>query len=131
MAHMGRALRALYVLLPRCNPVCSPPRFPLPNARVYCAECFAPDDGAFSNIVLRNVTVNNPRVSAGVILANETLPMENVTFEDVKVINPGSKPWGDDYYLCENVVNGVATGDTWPVPPCFKDETHAALRTKQ
>lgn len=27
------------------------------------------------------------------------------------------------YFTCEGVVDGVATGDTWPVPSCFTDET--------
>lgn len=27
------------------------------------------------------------------------------------------------YFVCEGVVNGVATGDTYPVPSCFTDET--------
>lgn len=28
-----------------------------------------------------------------------------------------------NYFSCEGVVNGVATGNTWPVPSCFADET--------
>lgn len=28
-----------------------------------------------------------------------------------------------NYFVCEGVVNGVATGNTWPVPSCFTDET--------
>eukprot|EP01083_Nonionella_stella_P279756 951580_1 len=27
------------------------------------------------------------------------------------------------YFMCEGVVNGKATGDTWPIPSCFADET--------
>ena len=27
------------------------------------------------------------------------------------------------YYMCEGVEQGVATGETWPVPPCFVDRT--------
>ena len=29
----------------------------------------------------------------------------------------------DKYLRCEGVENGLAIGDTYPVPPCFKDET--------
>lgn len=80
--------------------------------------------GLYENITLRNITINNPGQSPGVILANETTyPMVNIVFEDVVVNDPPSKPWGDDYYLCEGVASGVATGNTWPVPPCFEDQT--------
>ena len=78
---------------------------------------------SYENIVLRNVTVLNPAKSPGVIRGNETNPMKGVVFEDVTVINPGSKPWGDDYYDCQGVTGGVAKGSTWPVPPCFEDQT--------
>ena len=76
--------------------------------------------------MLRNITVNNAKKSPGVILATSSVPMKNVTFEDVKFTNPGKRPFGSDYYKCENV-NGVATGDTWPVPSCFEDQTTATL----
>jgi hypothetical protein len=70
------------------------------------------------------VTVRSPKLSPGVLLANASAPMVNVLFEDVVVMDPpGDGVWGDDYYLCENVVGGVATGATWPVPPCFEDRT--------
>ena len=87
--------------------------------------CHAPDS-LYENIMIRNVTVNNPKKSPGVILASQNVPMKNVTFEDVKFTNPGHKPFGDDYYHCENV-QGVATGSTWPVPPCFDDQTTETL----
>jgi hypothetical protein len=32
-----------------------------------------------------------------------------------------------DYYVCEGVASGVATGNTYPVPSCFKDETNKQL----
>lgn len=89
------------------------------------AECNPPPAGSYVNITLRNVTINNPKMSPGVILANATNPMVNVTFDSVVVNNPGAKPWGDKYYECQNV-HGVATGSTSPVPPCFKDLTSAS-----
>ena len=68
--------------------------------------------------------MRSPKLSPGVLLANASAPMVNVLFEDVVVMDPpGDGVWGDDYYLCENVVGGVATGATWPVPPCFEDRT--------
>lgn len=30
------------------------------------------------------------------------------------------------YFTCEGVVDGVATGSTWPVPSCFEDATDAS-----
>eukprot|EP01062_Namystynia_karyoxenos_P010445 TRINITY_DN136_c0_g1_i4.p1 TRINITY_DN136_c0_g1~~TRINITY_DN136_c0_g1_i4.p1 ORF type:complete len:328 (+),score=130.76 TRINITY_DN136_c0_g1_i4:410-1393(+) len=86
------------------------------------AKCDPPASGTYANITLRNITINNPKQSPGVIMANSTNPMRNVIFENVVVNNPGKRPWGDDYYKCENV-EGVATGTTHPVPPCFKDLT--------
>ncbi len=83
------------------------------------AECNAPIS-LYANITLRNVTINNPKGSPGVMLANSSSPMQNVIFEDV-VVN-GAKPDHLDYFACQNV-QGVATGKTSPVPSCFKDLT--------
>jgi polygalacturonase len=91
------------------------------------AKCNAPPDAFYKNVTLRNITVNNPKSSPGVIIANDTSPMQGVTFDNVKINNPGMKPWGKEYYKCRGVASGVATGDTWPVPPCFTDNTTAAL----
>jgi hypothetical protein len=44
--------------------------------------------------------------------------MRNVIFDNVVVNNPSLKPWGNDFYLCENI-HGVAMGKTNPIPPCF------------
>lgn len=79
--------------------------------------------GTYTNITLRNITINDPKISCGVILGNSSTPMENIVFDNVRVNNPGLKPWGKDYYKCEGVAVGIATGNTWPVPPCFKDAT--------
>jgi len=92
------------------------------------SECGAPAAGTYANITLRNVTVVNPKLSPGVILANASNPMTNVVFEDVVVENPPpGGVWGTEYWKCEGVASGVATGTTWPVPPCFEDLTDAAL----
>jgi len=84
-------------------------------------ECNAPIGAQYSNITLRNITINSPKKSAGVLIANASTPMENVVFDNVVVNNPGSKPWGEGYF-CKHV-NGVATGNTYPVPACFMDKT--------
>jgi hypothetical protein len=88
------------------------------------AECIAPDQARYVNVTLRNIVVNSPKGNPGVILANTSVPMQNVVFENVVVNNPSTKKtkWGTNYF-CEGVATGVATGTTSPVPPCFKDET--------
>ncbi len=88
------------------------------------SECNAPDQGQYVNVTLRNITVNSPKGNPGVILANSSVAMRNVVFENVVVNNPSTKKtkWGTNYF-CEGVATGVATGTTSPVPPCFKDET--------
>jgi len=90
------------------------------------AVCPGVPGARYVNITLRNITVNNPKMSPGVLIADSSSPMQNIVFDDVKVVSPGSSPWGNDYYKCENV-QGVATGGTWPVPPCMKDRTDAAV----
>jgi len=45
--------------------------------------------------------------------------MRNITFDNVVVTNPGMRPWHDSYYYCEGI-EGISTGGTQPVPPCFK-----------
>jgi len=92
-------------------------------------KCNAPINATYINITMRNITVNNPKGNPGVILANASSPMQNVVFDGVVVNHPThEKPpyWGAGY-LCEGVQNGIATGTTHPVPPCFKDMTDAAV----
>jgi polygalacturonase len=72
----------------------------------------------WSNITLRDITINNPIKSPGVLLGNASNPMKNIVFENVVVNNPGSYPWGEDFYLCDGI-DGLATGSTSPAPPCF------------
>jgi len=90
------------------------------------SQCNAPDGALFANITLRNITINSPKQSAGVLIANVSTPMQNITFDNVVVNNMPKQPWGDGGYYCKNV-NGVATGTTSPVPPCFRDKTDRAL----
>lgn len=93
-------------------------------------QCFA-SSSQYRNIVLKDITIENSKMSPGVILSAYDRPMENVRFENVVFTNPGDAPWGEDYYYCKGVKTGVATGTTWPVPPCFEDQTDAALRKGQ
>jgi len=89
--------------------------------QVPLSECGGVDEAKYLNIKLKNITVDNAKSSPGVVLAGSQNPMDGVVFEDVRFNNPGTSPFSD-YYYCQNA-NGVAKGNTWPVPPCFKDET--------
>jgi len=92
-------------------------------------KCNAPAGGKYVNITLRNITINSPKQSAGVLLANNTSPMENLILDNVVVNNPASTPFGDEHYYCKNV-QGKATGTTSPVPRCLEDLTTATLARK-
>ena len=37
-----------------------------------------------------------------VILGNSSNPIRGLVFDSVVVENPGAKPWGDDFYFCQN-----------------------------
>lgn len=82
------------------------------------AQCNAPRNAYFRNITLRNVTVNDPKMSPGVILADaSSSPMEGLVFDRVRFQNAKSEPF--DNYYCKGNGDAVATGGTTPVPPCF------------
>jgi hypothetical protein len=83
------------------------------------AECHMSGYQTWSNVLLKDIYINNPKNSPGVIFGNTSNPMTNIVFENVVVTNPGSNPWGDDFYYCEGI-EGYAVGTTSPVPPCFK-----------
>ena len=81
-------------------------------------RCPIPAEITVRNITLRDIRVIEPRMSPGLIMANDTNPFIDVTFDNVIVEKPGMDPWGDDFYKCENVEGYVRRG-TDPVPPCF------------
>jgi len=93
------------------------------------AQCNVPAAGSYQNITLRNITISNSK-NIGVIMANATNPMLNVVFDGVKFVNLSKDPSEYEYFKCENVANGVAIGDTWPVPSCFADNTDRPQMTK-
>lgn len=86
------------------------------------ATCDVTGYNTWENIILRNITINNPLNSPGVIMGNATNIMRNVRFEDV-VVNGDIPldPFGEGYYECHNI-DGYAVGSTYPVPPCFTKE---------
>ena len=81
-------------------------------------ECRMSGYQTWNNIVLRNITINSPKNSPGILIGNATNPITGVVFDNVVVNNPGTKPWGDDFYFCDGV-QGTVVGATTPAPPCF------------
>ena len=86
---------------------------------VNMASCNMSGYQTWTNITLRNIQINNPEQSPGVLLGNDTNPIHNLVFDSVVINNPGTEPWGDDFYYCEGIDNGIVLGNTYPVPPCF------------
>ena len=86
------------------------------------ASCPIPSGITWNNIILRNITLNHPQISPGVIIGNLSNPMHNIVFDNVIVNNPSLHPWGTDYYACSGV-EGTAQGSTEPPPPCFKHKS--------
>mmetsp|Transcript_7424 Transcript_7424/g.11072 ORF Transcript_7424/g.11072 Transcript_7424/m.11072 type:complete len:421 (-) Transcript_7424:934-2196(-) len=84
------------------------------------AQCIMSGYQTWENIVLRNITIRNPKGSPGVIFGNVSNPIRGLIFDNVVVENPGDEPWGDDFYYCEGI-QGTALGNTFPVPPCFAE----------
>ena len=70
------------------------------------------------NIILKDVLIINPEQTPGVLMGNDTNPMNNVIFDNVKVVgnNIGDYPWGVDYF-CE-YINGKSINSS-PKPLCF------------
>lgn len=75
---------------------------------------------AWSDITLRRIAIVAPVQSPGLVLGNAQRPMRNVRFDNVTVTpaDPSKRPWKGRFYHCEGV-DGVASGGTAPVPPCF------------
>jgi len=79
-------------------------------------------------LTLRNITIRKPTTSPGVIIGNASLPMRNLLFDGVTYIDPPTDgAFGSDYFHCVGVESGVATGGTWPVPPCFTNQSAAKV----
>jgi hypothetical protein len=82
------------------------------------AECLMSGYQTWKNIVLRDIFINNPDNSPGVLLGNSSNPMQNVIFDNVVVTSPGEKPFGPTYY-CDGII-GYTVGHTTPAPECFQ-----------
>lgn len=84
-------------------------------------ECPVTANMSWNNLTFRDILIDSPNASPGVILGNSTNPMTNIVFDNVQAKSAWWYPWFSDYYKCEGVVNATAIGGTYPVPPCFED----------
>lgn len=82
------------------------------------AECRMSGYQTWKNIVLRDIFINNPDNSPGLLMGNSSNPMQNVIFDNVVVTSPGQKPFGPNYY-CDGIL-GTSMGTTSPQPSCFQ-----------
>ena len=52
------------------------------------------------------------------------------TFDNVRFIDPVQNGvWGSDNFYCKGVESGVASGNTFPIPPCFANKTSNWMKT--
>jgi hypothetical protein len=66
-----------------------PLTYPLPGS----THCPTQGCTTYGNITLRNIYIYNPVISPGVILGNETNPIQNLTIDNLQVHVSGMKPW--------------------------------------
>jgi polygalacturonase len=67
------------------------------------AACPVPAEITWSDITLRNVTVITSSLSPGVLIGNETNPMQNIVFDNVRAIDCGVIPWFGRYVLLRTI----------------------------
>ena len=72
----------------------------------------------FNNITLRNIHIEKPVLSPGVILGNQSNPMRNIVFDNVRVNDPGKWPF-DNTYQCKHA-HIRSIGGTMPAPLCLQ-----------
>eukprot|EP01119_Soliformovum_irregulare_P023870 TRINITY_DN842_c1_g1_i1.p1 TRINITY_DN842_c1_g1~~TRINITY_DN842_c1_g1_i1.p1 ORF type:complete len:427 (-),score=92.12 TRINITY_DN842_c1_g1_i1:50-1294(-) len=78
------------------------------------AQCNMPSNAQYRGITLRNITVNNPVTSTGIIFGSADAMIQDITFENVQYTNPIG-----DWYLCQNVASGKSI-DSYPSPKCLQ-----------
>ena len=50
------------------------------------ASCDGAHDRWYKNVTLRNITINDPRISTGVLIGSKTSPMHHVVFDNVRPV---------------------------------------------
>lgn len=79
-------------------------------------KCQMSGFNTWKNIVLRNITIVEPKQSPGIVFGNASNPIQGLVFDSVHVKNPGKKPFGDDFWFCQDVDMEVLNSD--PAPKC-------------
>ena len=87
------------------------------------ATCKPAERGIYKNILLRNITLDNPKLQPGVILSSPDYLMQNITFDSVRVINWKGRKDRLQYKVCQgvNASSAQVLGETHPIPSCFKE----------
>ena len=104
-----------------------PLEYPIGNTPCRTQGC-----ATFENITLKDVFIEDPLTSPGVILGNSTNPMKNIVFENVTMKVPlrnmafhGRLPFHQKHFpysgifQCENAI-GTCKGCS-PMPGCLKN----------
>lgn len=100
--------------------------YPIGNAQCPTQGC-----SDFRNITLRNILIENPKMSPGAILGNSTNPMQGIVFDNVKVKQKslvlGRWPWKEDKYPWHGTYQSVAAPGTCingcdPMPEGFTSQ---------
>ena len=92
------------------------------------SQCPTQGCSDFENITLKNILIENPLMSPGVILGNETNPMRNLVFNNVTVTQDssvmGKWPWHEKSFPWKGTflamhADGVCKNGCDPVPDGF------------
>ena len=101
------------------------------------SQCKMTGFQTFANITLKDITIIDPQETPAVIIGNDTNPIQNLVFDNVKVqytskykktMSHVLKPWGNKYNVNNNVkeckrkgIDGYYLNGCDPVPACFKE----------
>ena len=95
-----------------CNPI-----WPAPFMK-----CRMLSHQTWSNIVLKDIKIINPKKYIGVIMGNSEFPMQGITFDNVVVQR---QSWfkrivfGKSFHKCENAHGKAINGDSKRIAPCL------------
>ena len=83
-------------------------------------KCPVPSNINWSNIVLRDINITNPEYGPGVILGNESNPINNLVFDNV-IVKEEKKEFNiwKKNYICNGIKEGKVLGRTNPIPECL------------
>lgn len=87
------------------------------------ATCSMSGYQTWSDIVLKDITIIDPRHSPGVLMGNSSNPITGLVFDNVQVKYEKERigqrmPWGNVYMPCEGIVGSTQGSD--PAPQCLQ-----------